>query len=79
MACLIQLAILALNSDDIFGGDVVHRTSHVTDITFVIEEFLKYAKDYGLDKCLEDAFNTFKVDKWNSNKEEIYDVMPQYF
>lgn len=78
LTCLIQLVILASNSDDIFGGDVVYRTPHVADITLAIDQFLKHADEYDLEKCLEDAFATFKVDKWNNNREEICEVMPQY-
>lgn len=77
---LVQLVILASNCDSIFiGADVVQRSAHSADITLGIEEFLKYADDYDLEKCLDDAFATFKVDKWNNNKDEIYEVLPQYF
>ncbi|MBQ2654257.1 MAG: hypothetical protein IJF83_11920 [Methanobrevibacter sp.] len=76
---LIQFIILASNEDSIFEGDIIQRTPYSTDALFAIEEFLKHAEDYDVDKCLDEAFKTFKVDEWNSNKEEIYEIIPQYF
>lgn len=76
---LIQVIILASNSDDIFGGDLINRTHHSADILLSIEEFLKHVDNFDVDKCLDDAFKTFKVDKWNNNRDEIYEIVPQYF
>ena len=75
----IQTVILALNSDAINDGNAFERTPHSIDIFFMLELFEKHGGEYDLDKCLEKAFETFKVEKWKNNKDEIYEIMHEYF
>lgn len=75
----IQTVILALNSDIVHEGNAFERTHYSMDILYMLEQFEEYGGKYDLDNCLEKAFKTFKVEKWNNNKDEIYEIMYEYF
>ena len=75
---LAQLSILASNrSKD--KNDVLFSNPHGIDICFIIDDLKRSAYSGDVSKLFDKAVNTFKIDKYNKNHEEVLKELKEIF
>ena len=75
---LAQLSILASNrSKD--KNDILFSNPHGIDICFIIDDLERADYSFDVFKLFNDAVNTFKIDKYNKNHEEVLKELKEIF
>ena len=74
---IIQLGILASNSDDVGEGNIIERKPRSVEIHYQITQFLNSNPTFDLNNSYRLAIEDFKVEDWLNNEKEVFDAISE--